>query len=324
MTIQASLREAGDRLTKQIDKKLNPAISKQNHTPRRARIAAGMFEDGVRLSKIKQALHGLADLHDQRRVTAMLGTLRTKKEVENFLFHTWEYDDDWYDHCFDLGIYSDRMYNNLKEEVCALVNDEEYNAARRRTELFNKAQAMIGVVPGFYPTPMKIIRQMLDMAGVTIEDVEEIYDPTAGGGAILDGVHEVYPTIKTFGVERNETLAELCREKGHDVVTGDTFQHAERQYTTILANPPFEHDQDADQGCWYFDNLLAAGGKMVLITSSGAFAHTTPAAEKFQALVREHGYYQTLPAGSFRESKTGVNTCIVYLEKPGSEQGEEE
>ena len=322
--IAQEFRAAGKKMEKAIQQKMNPAIGKQNHTPRRARIAAGMYEDGVRLHKIQTALYKLADMHDSKNITAMLRVVRKKSDIENFLFHSWEWSDEWYERTFDLNIYSQRMYDNLAGEVAGLIDNTEYEKARRKAELYNKAQELIGQVPGYFPTPLKVVRQMISMVNLNVADADEMLDPTAGGGAILDGVKEAIPTMKTFGVEQHCSLAELCREKGHEVWTGDIFQTPLRQFKFILANPPFEADQDCEHACWYFDNLLAPGGKMAIITSAGAFFHTTQKAEIFQALVRAHGYYEDLPAGSFKESKTGVNTCITYLEKPGSEQGEEE
>lgn len=311
--IATKLRTQADGMTKQIERKLHPAIAQQNPTPRRARIAAGMFENGVRLQKVQTILNKLADAHECRRVPAILHKVSTKTDVTNLLFYSRKYDDAWFDRTFELGVNTQRMYEWMQLEVAAMIDDTQYNAQRRKIELYNKAHELIGQVPGYFPTPMKIVKRMIEYAGDIDDDA---FDPEAGGGAILDGVNQYAPGVKTHGFEINWNLWELCKEKGHDVYQGDIFNApVTRQYKTILMNPPFENDGAADHVSYVYENWLAPSGVLVSITDSGAFSRSTKKAQAFQELVKANGKWEALPDGSFKASKTNVNTCIVCLTK---------
>lgn len=302
--IANKMRVQADAMTKQIEKKLNPATASQNSTPRRQRIIASMFEGGQRLAQTQNVLYNLADLIDQNKVPAPLRGVTCRCDVERFLFSFHEiYSDDFANQVFKAG----------HMQAIQMSGAEYYEARRRKMELYNKAIELIGQVPGYFPTPMSIVKRMIDWAG-DIDDV--VFDPSAGAGAILDGCNEYVPGVKTHGFEINCTLAQLCAEKGHEVYQGNIF-HAPvtRQYKTILMNPPFENEGCHDHITFVYENWLAPGGTLVGITDSGAFSRSTKKAQAFRELVDQHGEWDALPVGSFKESKTGVNTCIVRLEK---------
>jgi len=52
------MRDLADRMEPQIESKLHPAVSNQNLTARRSRIAAGMYDEGTRLQEIQAEHHG--------------------------------------------------------------------------------------------------------------------------------------------------------------------------------------------------------------------------------------------------------------------------
>jgi len=85
--IAEKLRAGADALDAQIEGQLHPAISDQRPTGRRARIAEGMYKEGVRLQEIQRTLRGLADAHDAGTILPILAGIRTKAQVEEIVTH---------------------------------------------------------------------------------------------------------------------------------------------------------------------------------------------------------------------------------------------
>ncbi len=65
-----------------------------------------------------------------------------------------------------------------------------------------------------------------------------------------------------------------------------------------------------------YEHWLAPGGRLVAVMSQAFTYHQQRKAEAFRELVEQVGTWEHLPAGSFKESGTGVAAVIVVLEKP--------
>lgn len=314
MTTQATaFRARGDKLTEQIKKKMNPATASQNHTPRRARIIAGMYEDAVRLTKIQRVLYGLADSHITNRVPLRLSKVTKRTEIEALIFNaSFNRTPELFDMMTNIGAFTQGIFEDAKLEVLTFVNEDDFERERRRRELADKEKSLIGQAPGYFPTPPKVGETLLDH--IDFEDDAIICDPFAGGGAILDVIKNYHPGVKTVGTEINHTLAEIAAMKGHQVTQGDTYQ-AQGRYKYIVTNPPFEDSGDIEGVLFAYDNLLEDGGTLVSVCGNGCMNNTSKKAVAFQEFVAANGYYEDLPAGSFKPSGTGVSTLIVVLKK---------
>ncbi|MEX0684044.1 MAG: hypothetical protein WD472_11410, partial [Dehalococcoidia bacterium] len=63
--------------------------------------------------------------------------------------------------------------------------------------------------------------------------------------------------------------------------------------------------------------FLRPGGQLIAIMSAGTEFRETKKAIAFRALVASmNGKFRDLPAGSFSEVGTYVNTCYLQLQKP--------
>ena len=80
--IAQKLRDAADSLSKQVEQKRNPAISNQNITARRSRIAEGMGKEADALETTQKHLEKLADAHEAGTVPESLAGVRTRPQVE--------------------------------------------------------------------------------------------------------------------------------------------------------------------------------------------------------------------------------------------------
>jgi hypothetical protein len=80
-----TLRRAAESLTAQIEAKKNPAISNQNPTARRARIADSMYREAESMEKVQRTLHGMADASDAGELPESLANVRSRALVEDLL-----------------------------------------------------------------------------------------------------------------------------------------------------------------------------------------------------------------------------------------------
>ena len=169
-------------------------------------------------------------------------------------------------------------------------------------------------IDGFFPTPKNIVEKMLDEAD--IKKGETVLEPSAGKGNIADEIRTRYPDNALEVAEINGSLAELLKEKGHNVV-GNDFLATNKKYDKIIMNPPFEKLQDIDHVKHAYD-MLNPGGRLVAIMSESPFFNSAKKAEAFRTWLEDvGGVSEKLPENSFKNSErsTGVNTRLVVIDK---------
>ena len=169
-------------------------------------------------------------------------------------------------------------------------------------------------IPGYFPTPDKIVNEMLQEAdlapGMTV------LEPSAGKGNIADAIKNKYPGVKLDVIEYQTELRQILAAKGHKVVRGDFLNHDET-YDRIIMNPPFEKFQDIDH-VQHAYKLLKPGGRLVAIMSTAPFFRKDKKAADFRDWFETlRAEYQELPEGAFYSSErpTGVKTMLVTIDK---------
>ncbi len=170
-------------------------------------------------------------------------------------------------------------------------------------------------IPGFFPTPTDLIKQMLEM--VNIEEGDTIFEPSAGLGHIADEIKEQYPDNELEVGEYNSSLSEALTEKGHKVVCDDFLACDSTKYDVIIMNPPFEKDQDIEHVLHAYE-ILNPGGRIVAIMANNKNSTRGELKQKFQDFLTEtNAYVVDNPSNSFRSAfrPTGVNTITVSIEK---------
>lgn len=312
-----TLRDKAAAMQKMIDKKLNPAVARQNSTPRRERQIASSFEEGARLTKIQKGMLGLANAIENNNVPITLRSVTTPYQVAVLLFCSeFDRDEKVYDAMCNAELDRQTRFEVAKESLASFVDTSQVDAARAALQMRQRATALIGVVPGYFPTPAKVVAQMLKHVNFQFGD--RFLDPSCGGGAMYDGVKEILPDldIQFNGIELDQRLVELAQSKGYQVDHYDALSVTNLDhFTHILMNPPFEGTQAADHVTHAFNNFLAEGGTLVSVVDTGCLTGSSKSDVAFQNLIEQHGYTQELPKNSFKESKTGVNTALVILTK---------
>ncbi len=87
--VATSLRKSAESLLRQIEAKRNPAISMQNLTARRARIASGMSADADHMEKTMQVLIGMATDLENNRLPKILQGITTKGMIESLMLNSY-------------------------------------------------------------------------------------------------------------------------------------------------------------------------------------------------------------------------------------------
>ncbi len=166
--------------------------------------------------------------------------------------------------------------------------------------------------PQLFPTPAELAARMVEAAG--IESGMCVLEPSAGTGAIVRAVLDSVDT-EVLAYEINQQLcAQLSRTfPGHkaQVRCNDFLQVTDfiGCYPRVLMNPPFANGADIKH-IQHAVKFLAPGGRLVAICANGPRQR-----EQLMPLAENSGgYWEDLPAGTFAEQGTGVNTAMLVIE----------
>lgn len=158
----------------------------------------------------------------------------------------------------------------------------------------------------FFPTPPELAAKLVEMANVSEHDI--CLEPSAGRGNIA----KYLPNCDC--IELNEANRKYLTENGFNVVHDDfmTFE-PDKDYDVIVMNPPFCKQQDIQ----HITKAISIAKKTVIaVASQSVMFRTDKKSSSFRALVASlNGTITELPANSFKDSGTVVNTCIVKIKK---------
>lgn len=185
---------------------------------------------------------------------------------------------------------------------------------------------------GFYPTPDSLAQRLIDdYAFIRNNNGVKILEPNAGTGNISSLAAKTEGTIVDVVEIQPELIAGL-KNAGiyHNVWHRDFLKLSPDEtglYDRVLMNPPFDRERDIDHvmHAWKF---LKPGGILVAIMSAGTEFRETKKSAAFRKFAAKHSTYNwqnkwchQLPDGSFASVGTNVNTIIVQLEKPETDNG---
>jgi len=315
----AKLRAMADKMQATIDAKLNPSVANLNYTRRRAQMAESLRCEGQRLERVQYALYGLAQVHEQGRLPAVLAKVTSKVLIEDMLIRdTWP-ESEWYEdmrkRLGKAGI-TPESYVEAHKALLALTKAPDRQAEMQAAELEAEAKRLVGQVPGFFPTPPDIAGQMLDLA--VVRPGMTVLEPSAGHGAIADAIRERCPEAALTCIEINPTLSQLLETKGHTLHPDahDFLALDEGEvYDRVIQNPPFEGLADVEHVLAAYKHLKPAGRLVSVMSESPFFRKDTKAVEFREWLDDVGGWQVDLPAGAFAASGTGVKTRLVIIDR---------
>lgn len=167
-----------------------------------------------------------------------------------------------------------------------------------------KAGVQTVSAPQLFPTPKGLAGKMVELA--EIQPGERVLEPSAGTGNIL---LELPPQIERVAVEINQELAGRLQQFADWVVCADFLECNGDlgKFNRILMNPPFEKSVDIKH-IEHAMGFLKPGGRLVAICANGP--------RQNDQLKPQASQWLPLPAGTFKEQGTGVNTALMVYDAP--------
>lgn len=195
-----------------------------------------------------------------------------------------------------------------RAKIDALQNGKRIAAgARESLELMKSLKH----IPGFFPTPRALVSRMIEAAD--LRPGMSALEPSAGKGDIaiaLIGAGIERENLQC--IEQNPTLVKHLQKLEFKVYGSDFLSFsAPFRFDRVLMNPPFERSAD-EKHIKHAYTFLHYGGRLVAICSSTTGRSLAP------WIAARRGSLEELPAGSFSNSEnpTGVNTCLVIVDRP--------
>lgn len=175
---------------------------------------------------------------------------------------------------------------------------------------------------GLFESPAAVVEAVFERAGVRAGMT--VLEPSAGRGRLANEARKRGGIVQC--VEIQHGLAAELRRDNHKVCEGDflTMTTADLGlFDVVVMNPPFDRGRDCDH-VRHALQFVKPGGRLVSVMSASASVSETKRAASFRALIDKlepasrwgDRRWQDLPAGSFSESGTMVNTCVLAVTKP--------
>ena len=152
-----------------------------------------------------------------------------------------------------------------------------------------------------------------------LDEGHRVLEPSAGTGVLVDAIHahnlNSGYVSDIIAVELNSTLAHRLAFNsalGAARVTPGDFLEQNGNLGTfdrVVMNPPFINGADIKH-IQHALHFLKPGGRLVALCANGSRQRETlmPLAE------RSGGWWEDLPAGTFAEQGTNVNTALLVIE----------
>ncbi len=172
---------------------------------------------------------------------------------------------------------------------------------------------------GQFDSPPAVVARVVKLA--EIKHGLSALEPSAGIGNIAMAATEAGATVDCYEIDEKR----FSRLKQHSMDgvplgmlwRGDFLEQPappSRKYDRVVMNPPFAKQADIAH-VQHAAKFLKPGGRLVSVMSPTWQTRSTKAAEDFRKFLSDlRAVVIDLPAGSFKDSGTGVNAVIVGFE----------
>ncbi len=176
--------------------------------------------------------------------------------------------------------------------------------------------------PQLFPTPPELARRMAREAGILAG--RRILEPSAGTGNLVSAAINAASgadCCRIVAVEINAALVGELRNMRDKTLyaNGHNFEikHADfldcngdlLKFDRIIMNPPFENGADIKH-IKHAMSFLKEGGRLVALCANGPRQR-----DQLKPIAEESGgFWEDLPAGTFKNAGTNVNTALLVIE----------
>lgn len=221
----------------------------------------------------------------------------------------------WNERCkgFKFNEFDDEKLKSIKADLSVgFVNLSEEKRTREKD--------------AFFPTPVKIVDEMIEIADLKSDSI--MLESSAGTGRILDEARKIINSIDNFVViEMNSERQRILRDKGYKVDFNGTFEDSLKDSETlkkikncdkVVINPPFKNDSDIKHLLISY-MFCADNADVVSILQENSLYYDRQihrVFKEFLSLIGKDAYeVVSLPAGSFKDELTTVDTVIFHIKK---------
>lgn len=221
----------------------------------------------------------------------------------------------WNERCkgFKFNEFDDEKLKSIKADLSVgFVNLSEEKRTREKD--------------AFFPTPVKVVDKMIRTANLKPDSI--MLESSAGTGRILDEAKKVINSVDNFVViEMNSERQRILRDKGYKVDFNGTFEDSLKDSETlkkikncdkVVINPPFKNDSDVKHLLISY-MFCADNADVVSILQENSLYYDRQihkVFKEFLSLIGKDAYeVVSLPAGSFKDELTTVDTVIFHIKK---------
>lgn len=170
---------------------------------------------------------------------------------------------------------------------------------------------------GWFATPAEVAERLLELAGP--QPSMRALEPSAGEGAIAIPLAGRVKHVDAIEIHAGRA-GELARSAAHIRVLHADFLHcrpgyagAGRDYNLVVMNPPFARGADV-RHVTHALPFLRRSGRLVAVMQASVLDRRDKAAVAARQLMDQRGgWFEPLPAGSFREAGTSVAAVIAII-----------
>jgi len=165
----------------------------------------------------------------------------------------------------------------------------------------------------FFGTPDLLADKLVELAELTNQDI--ILEPSAGQGAIIKAINKVVDVVPDCYELMDVNVFILGKSELKFNLVGSDFLENQDYYTKIIANPPFNKNQDIDHLRLMYKYLIPKG-RLVCITSESWVNGSHKKQQEFRTWLKSvNATILDVERGSFKESGTMVGGKIIVIDK---------
>lgn len=161
-----------------------------------------------------------------------------------------------------------------------------------------------------FETPVALADKLV--AKLKVHSLDLCLEPSAGRGRIVEALKRA----GAVNIAALELDADNAAEIAADTVTVADFLSVTPRATAIAMNPPFTRNQDIRHVRHAYDCLTPGGRLAAIVGEHGFIGKEREAVEWREWLDQVGATVEIIPAGTFKESGTNIQTRMVVINKP--------